>query len=155
MYMEKNELVRRYKEAGGSSKSEKNRQIKILAELNGCTVDDIRKALTEAGIDLPGKPGPRKGEQSTKVAKPAKKVQADAEDKTKKQISSANVPPKTVESELAAAITDKIEGLIEVQNQARREIERMEEVFEKVTEAIKLLRDTFPLSNSSTNLTEK
>ena len=146
MYMEKNELVRRYKEDSGSSKSEKNRQIRILAELNGCTVDDIRKVLTEAGIDLPGKPGPRKGEQSIKATKPAGKVQADAEDKVVKQISS-----KTGESELAVAITDKIEGLIEVQDQARREIERMEEVFEKVTEAIKLLRDTFPLSSGSNN----
>ena len=48
MQMKDSEIIRRYKQA-----DKKREQIKILAELNACTKEDIRQILREAGCDVP------------------------------------------------------------------------------------------------------
>ena len=49
MYMSKGDIVKEYKEA-----KDKQKQITILAQTNVCTVADIRKILSDAGIeDIP------------------------------------------------------------------------------------------------------
>lgn len=84
MEMSKNELARRYR-AAGSSMQERKRQITTLAELNGCTAADIRKALLEAGIkeeDLPNKPGPKK---EGRAQKPQSRQKKHRQQKTKQK----------------------------------------------------------------------
>lgn len=48
MQMTEKEIIRSYKEA-----KSKQEQIKILADLNTCKKEDIRKILREAGLDVP------------------------------------------------------------------------------------------------------
>lgn len=48
MQMKDSEIIRRYKQS-----DKKREQIKILAELNACTKEDIRQILRDAGLDVP------------------------------------------------------------------------------------------------------
>lgn len=49
------EILRDY-----NSAKHKNQQIKILADLNGCSSEEIRDLLRSHGVELPKKPGPKK-----------------------------------------------------------------------------------------------
>ena len=143
MEMKKNELARRYKEAGSSAR-DKRAQIKILAELNGCTEENVMKALAEAGIkedELPKKPGPKKeaqgGGRGSRAEKPQKDRGERKEDAADSRPVPAGMPADKEEADMAAAM---LEGLVAIQDKVREQIERKEEAFEKVTEAIRALR---------------
>lgn len=63
MQMKEIEIVGKYNRA-----TNKKEQITILAQLNGCSEEDIRKVLIENGIneeDLPKKPGRKPGNKVT------------------------------------------------------------------------------------------
>lgn len=146
MEMKKNEMARRYKEAGSSAR-DKRAQIKILAELNGCTEEDIMKALAEAGIkedELPKKPGPKKeaqgGGRGSQAEKPQKDRGERKEDAADSRPVPAGMPADKEEADMAAAMPAMLEGLVAIQDKVREQIERKEEAFEKVTEAIRALR---------------
>lgn len=144
MYMTNSELAKRYMDAG-SSASVKRAQIKILAELNGTTEDDIRKALVESGIneeELPQKPGPKKVAHGRNKSNQAENPQED------KKEYATDVQPADKdkeEPEMAAVIQTTIDMAVIVQDKVREQIERKEEAFEKVTEAIKALRKAVEL----------
>ena len=66
MIMTDYEILRDYQAA-----KHKNSQIKILADLNGCSSEEIRDILRSQGAEMPKKPGPKK-------AAPAAATQAEA-----------------------------------------------------------------------------
>lgn len=149
MEMKKNELLRRYR-ASGSSARDKRAQIKILAELNGTTDEKIREALMEAGIkeeELPKKTGPKKVIQGDDKSSQAEKPQEDKkEDATDGQSVPEGMSADNKEKpEMAAVIQTAIKMAGIVQDNVREQIERKEEAFEKVTEAIVALRKAVEL----------
>lgn len=144
MYMTNSELAKRYRDAGSSARDKRTR-IKILAELNGTTEDDIRKALVESGIneeEIPKKPGPKNGAQGRDKSNQAENPQDE------KKEDATDVQPADndkEEPEMAAVIQTAIKMAGIVQDKVREQIERKEEAFEKVTEAIKALRKAVEL----------
>lgn len=71
MQMTNDEIVRRYKQA-----AKKREQIKILAELNACPKENIRKILREAGCDVP-----ETGNRYTAAKKAAEEAEADGSER--------------------------------------------------------------------------
>lgn len=70
MTMSENEIVRDYRTA-----KKKREQIGILADLNGCSREQIREILLRNGIteaELPAKPGRRPTAEENGIFRPAK-----------------------------------------------------------------------------------
>ena len=67
MQMTNDEIVRRYEKA-----ENRRKMIRILAELNACPKEDIRKILREAGCDVPAC-----GNRYTAAKKAAEVTEAD------------------------------------------------------------------------------
>ena len=76
MQMSTNEIVRMYKEA-----ADKKKQIPILADLNACTVEEIRAELVKGGIDPRTLPRKRRtpGEATQPDAAPTSEEKAKAD----------------------------------------------------------------------------
>ena len=71
MQMTNDEIVRRYEKA-----ENRRKMIRILAELNACPKEDIRKILREAGCDVPGT-----GNRYTAAKKAAEVTEADGSER--------------------------------------------------------------------------
>ena len=92
MQMSKLEIVGKYKRAG-----DKKRQLSILAQLNGCDEDDIKKILLECGLtedDFPKKPGRKTGKKEEKKMAGEKVVANKTENTRKETLSEAVEYPK-------------------------------------------------------------
>lgn len=66
MEMTANEIVRSYKEA-----KDKKKQVGILAQLNLCTPEDIKKILIEGGVDWRELPRGKRTPKSPPKLKPS------------------------------------------------------------------------------------
>ena len=71
MQMTNDEIVRRYEKA-----ENRRKMIRILAELNACPKEDIRKILREAGCDVPAT-----GNRYTAAKKAAEVTEADGSER--------------------------------------------------------------------------
>lgn len=148
MQMKPDEIVVRYRQA-----KDKTAQLKILAELNACTVDGIINILCEhGGYNLRsfsrqvGKMNQEASEKAEKTDKPEKKIPYKKpeiiEEPPKK-----NEPEKEPEKQAAIvpeaviqAVMDHIANVDYAINDATKEIKRLIELNRKRAERIEILR---------------
>ncbi len=120
MYMKANEIVREFREG-----KEKKQQVKILADMNGCTYDEIVEVLRKQGIDVSEVERKKRVRQSTKETEP-KPVEE------KKADMAARISEETIKSAMAAGLPDIVRETI-----TRRlidETEKMEACARQMTE---------------------
>lgn len=93
MQMTEKEIIRSYKEA-----KRKQEQIKILADLNTCQKEDIRKILREAGLDVPatGNRYTKKKEEPEASGSKRKRLLKNEEPAERSNLSAPEDPGKTM-----------------------------------------------------------
>lgn len=113
MYMKESEIVREFREG-----KDKKQQVKILADMNGCSYDEIVEVLRKQGIDVSGVERKKRGRQSIKE----KETLVPAEEK--KSDMAAGVPAETIKPAMAAGLPDIVRETITQRMMA--ETEKME-----------------------------
>jgi len=99
MYMKDNEIVREYREG-----RDKKQQVKILADMNGCTYEEIVEVLRKQGIDVSGVERKKRGRQGTKeTVVPAEEKKSDV---------AAGLPAETEKPAVAAGLPDIVRDTI-------------------------------------------
>ena len=93
MQMTEKEIIRSYKEA-----KRKQEQIKILADLNTCPKEDIRKILRDAGLDVPatGNRYTKKKEEPEASGSKRKRLIKNEEPAERSDLSAPEDPGKTM-----------------------------------------------------------
>lgn len=122
--MTDNEIIKKYQQA--NTVSEKREQIKIIAQLNSATEEEIIEILSNAGIKVPAK----------------KKTKEKAE--KKKEETKAEIPEaiRRMLSELMQDMTDQIdEKNREKADIVRNQIEKLNKEMEELEEQIIIIRD--------------
>ena len=99
MYMKDNEIVREYREG-----RDKKQKVKILADMNGCTYEEIVEVLRKQGIDVSGVERKKRGRQGTK------ETVVPAEEK--KSNVAAGLPAETEKPAVAAGLPDIVRDTI-------------------------------------------
>lgn len=98
MQMTNSEIVRRYKAA-----DDRRKMIRILAELNACPKEEIRKILREAGFDVPAT-----GNRYTAAKKEAEETEASESKRKKTGLKEA---VDNISVGINAMVRDAAEGL--------------------------------------------
>ena len=110
MMMSEGEIVRNYRMV-----KKKREQIGILAELNGCSREQIREILVRGGIsetDLPSKPGRRRAAETEVFQQQVKKNHAKPEEfrpaKPEPVVKEEMVPATEEKQNVAAAVKEEL-----------------------------------------------
>lgn len=120
MYMKDNEIVREYREA-----KDKKEQVKILADMNQSTYDEIVEVLRKKGIDVTGVERKKKGKQGTKESTQKKAVPVEEQ-------KPALAAEQTPDNPLAAGLPEIVKDTITMRMMA--ETEKMEEYQRQIKE---------------------
>ena len=98
--MKANEIAREFREG-----KDKKQQVKILADMNGCTYDEIVEVLRKQGVDVSGverKPRVRAKAEKDKP-KPVEKKETDME---------GRIPAETIKPAMAAGLPEIVRDTI-------------------------------------------
>lgn len=101
MYMKESEIAREFREG-----KDKKQQVKILADMNGCTYDEIVEILRKQGIDVSEVERKKRGRQSAKEKETVLPVEE------KKSDMAAGLPAETKKPAMAAGLPDIVRDTI-------------------------------------------